>query len=460
MLSERSPSNLKIAKSLAQKLPQEKDKCIAYKWINKLAVSYDAKHDENLLKQLIMILQRNTLADPWIKSPDSTTDFDEIRKSLRSQNISELIDEAKYRLFDPQPYITEHSGDMKEYVAYQEIPKFGQQFYYACSSAPIYEWDNPEKAIFPKNSNPSNCMLIPKHYERELFEKFQSNKISNSETVEKQKKIVMDKSTETIINPKNQNQQNFCFNKNKKKNNEALLDFCTMQENLNDELKETLFCQKPNTNALRQNLFNRRSFTETIDSMDLTNTLGATGQISFKKPNSLLDKYTDDINALANKMNFCRGLNQKHAEDISKIKSKTVDQLNSIGGSKTDQKALTSTPVPQEFSNLSSDLSEYAGKSEGRLLKPLYQGSRLQGIPVSSFRKTDSKGHGIMPTYNRNFGIRLVYNVFNEFAPQFERGSQSSDCFFISLFRSPSQCDRSRATFISLSSAGVRQSYT
>lgn len=166
--TDRLSFNLEIAKSLALKLPHEQERSTAFHWLTKLSDSDNNERNSFLVKQLILLLQRNILAGPFINPPDKNVNLDDLKQKLRCKSISELIAEDECRLYGSQPYVTEQSGDLKEYVAYQEIPKFGQQFYYACSTVPVYEWNNVDKAIFPKQYSSDNAIKIPRDLEKTL----------------------------------------------------------------------------------------------------------------------------------------------------------------------------------------------------------------------------------------------------------------------------------------------------
>ena len=53
---------------------------------------------------------------------------------------------------DNPPVKTEYSGDLLEYAATQEIPRFGVHAFYALSKDPLPNWDNVEKGVFPKGN--------------------------------------------------------------------------------------------------------------------------------------------------------------------------------------------------------------------------------------------------------------------------------------------------------------------
>jgi hypothetical protein len=54
-----------------------------------------------------------------------------------------------------KPFTSDYSGDLRTYVAYQEIDNVGVHCYYALSNQPITVWHRFDETIFPTGISPA-----------------------------------------------------------------------------------------------------------------------------------------------------------------------------------------------------------------------------------------------------------------------------------------------------------------
>lgn len=111
--------------------------------------------------------------------------WDNFAREYTISDAKNFIKEAEFKELEAPPYQIDVSNDMKEYVAFQEIPKFGCHFYYAYSPHSLDTWQNFNKLNIPKK-------LIPNLYSvAELKEIEESNIIPR--IMEKQRQQLIDK---------------------------------------------------------------------------------------------------------------------------------------------------------------------------------------------------------------------------------------------------------------------------
>jgi hypothetical protein len=128
---------------------------VANKWLSKFnSASEEIKNQ--YLPIFVYCLQQKILVEPFKLAPaDQTSQWPNFDKEYSMDDIRTSICIAKaYEILIP-PYKIDMSQDMKEFAAYQEIPNFGAQFYFAISSDPIKEWDNFSKLKIPRELVPS-----------------------------------------------------------------------------------------------------------------------------------------------------------------------------------------------------------------------------------------------------------------------------------------------------------------
>lgn len=107
---------------------------------------------EHYLILLLLCVQHERLVGPFkvIPSDDALSTTADHRQHIQPADISEMVREEEYREFGKPAYDVEVSGNLHDYVAYQEIPQFGAHFYYAHSKTEgIYKWNGAENAILP-----------------------------------------------------------------------------------------------------------------------------------------------------------------------------------------------------------------------------------------------------------------------------------------------------------------------
>lgn len=107
---------------------------------------------QHMIGLLLLSIQQKRLVGPFKTVPiddDDQIDFDGALKIIPA-DISRMVRQEDFREFGTPPYSVEVSGNLREYVAYQEIPQFGAHFYYAFSGSEcVYDWEQAEKAIMP-----------------------------------------------------------------------------------------------------------------------------------------------------------------------------------------------------------------------------------------------------------------------------------------------------------------------
>ncbi|KAF5283474.1 hypothetical protein FQR65_LT13862 [Abscondita terminalis] len=152
---------LRFAKPLVLNLSEPDDRVLAAAWIQKLRNEDvgDERLRTDYLKLLLFVLQRNKLIGTFATNPNTFEKLNEFPETQLKDIAKELLESEeeirKKRLKeggDNPPYATEHSGDLLEYAAAQEIPNFGVHAYYAISNDPLPFWDNTERAIFPRGA--------------------------------------------------------------------------------------------------------------------------------------------------------------------------------------------------------------------------------------------------------------------------------------------------------------------
>lgn len=100
------------------------------------------------MKLLLLSLQSKKLVGPFEKPPIDKQ-LPTINPPYQQEDLVREILAVEFKQFGTPPYHVEVSSDLREYVAYQLIQKFGAHFYYAFSTDPISKWENCENAILP-----------------------------------------------------------------------------------------------------------------------------------------------------------------------------------------------------------------------------------------------------------------------------------------------------------------------
>ncbi|KAF2905192.1 hypothetical protein ILUMI_00969 [Ignelater luminosus] len=155
---------LRFAKPLVLNLNKPNDRALAAAWVQKLRDKKvgTEKLRTDYLKLLLFVLQRKQLIGVFSKNPNQFEKLEEFPETNLHNVAKELLEvEEQYRKQeivsgvsgakgDSPPYSTEHSADLLEYSAAQDIPNFGVHAYYAISNEPLPNWDRTDKAIFPR----------------------------------------------------------------------------------------------------------------------------------------------------------------------------------------------------------------------------------------------------------------------------------------------------------------------
>ncbi|XP_044272632.1 uncharacterized protein LOC123016348 [Tribolium madens] len=131
---------VKCAKPLIFALSSLSDRSLACAWLKRLVEdsSLSELQKNNYVKLLIYFLQKRKLGPPFNKHPSKIRDLAETPEVCRSD------ENPRARL-----YACDFSGDLLNYVAYQDIEDFGVHCYYAMSRQPITFWDRFDKSLFP-----------------------------------------------------------------------------------------------------------------------------------------------------------------------------------------------------------------------------------------------------------------------------------------------------------------------
>lgn len=155
----------RFAKPLILTLPVPQERILAAAWFSKLKGegSGDEKLRLDYLKLLLFVLQRRKLAGPFTENPSKKEHLDPFGEDYELSAIARQIiekeqNEKRERCLknirgedgDFPSFITDYSPDLLEYVAAQDIPRFGIHVYYAISKEPLTEWKNSEHGVFPR----------------------------------------------------------------------------------------------------------------------------------------------------------------------------------------------------------------------------------------------------------------------------------------------------------------------
>ncbi|KAG5677255.1 hypothetical protein PVAND_007027 [Polypedilum vanderplanki] len=143
---------LNIAEILTLKLPDGIERIIASKWVKKFFACDPNVYKDNL-SLFISCLTKGVLVKPFDEAPqDLSNEWKNFDREYTTKNINAAVTRRLYKDSFTPPYKFEISQDMKEYMAYQEIPFFGAHFYYAFSPRdPIYKWRGFNKMNVPRN---------------------------------------------------------------------------------------------------------------------------------------------------------------------------------------------------------------------------------------------------------------------------------------------------------------------
>ena len=128
------------------------ERIIASKWVKKFHACEPNSYQQ-YLSLFVSCLTKQLLVDPFDKQPkDLSSQWYNFEKEYSQQNINNAVIHRLYKDSFKPPYQLDLSGDMKEYVAFQEIPFFGSHFYYAFSPRDsIDKWTKFNKMNVPKN---------------------------------------------------------------------------------------------------------------------------------------------------------------------------------------------------------------------------------------------------------------------------------------------------------------------
>ncbi|RZC38523.1 uncharacterized protein BDFB_006295 [Asbolus verrucosus] len=149
---------VKCAKPLVLNLPDRKDRSLASAWIKRLLEDAGCSTElkTQYLKLLLYFLQKRKLDGPFSEHPNK---FEVLAEFPKDQNLFETTRTlSKKRLENNQPYKTDFTGNLRTYVAYQDIENFGAHCYYALSNHPITSWERFDPNLFPTGISPAGVM--------------------------------------------------------------------------------------------------------------------------------------------------------------------------------------------------------------------------------------------------------------------------------------------------------------
>ncbi|XP_070490154.1 putative leucine-rich repeat-containing protein DDB_G0290503 [Chironomus tepperi] len=173
---------LNVAQLLTLRLPEGSERIIASKWVKKFQAC-DPNSYQQYLSLFVSCLTKQLLVDPFDTPPkDMSNQWQNFQRVYNQQDINNAVIHRLYKDSFTPPYQLDLSSNMKEYVAFQEIPFFGAHFYYAFSPREqIDKWTKFNKMNIPKNlveilrkdehvESPVKGRLIPKVQSRPAAE--------------------------------------------------------------------------------------------------------------------------------------------------------------------------------------------------------------------------------------------------------------------------------------------------
>ena len=128
------------------------ERITASKWVKKFNVCEPTSYQQ-YLSLFVSCLTKQLLVDPFDAPPkDMTSQWHNFGKVYNQEDINNAVIHRLYKDSFTPPYQLDLSSDLKEYVAFQEVPFFGAHFYYAFSSRDkIDKWTKFNKMNVPKN---------------------------------------------------------------------------------------------------------------------------------------------------------------------------------------------------------------------------------------------------------------------------------------------------------------------
>ncbi|KAL7048156.1 hypothetical protein ACKWTF_003246 [Chironomus riparius] len=128
------------------------ERIIASKWVKKFNACEPNSYQQ-YLSLFVSCLTKQLLVDPFNAPPkDMTSQWHTFSKVYNQEDINNAVIHRLYKDSFTPPYQLDLSSDLKEYIAFQEIPFFGAHFYYAFSPRDkIDKWTNFNKMNVPKN---------------------------------------------------------------------------------------------------------------------------------------------------------------------------------------------------------------------------------------------------------------------------------------------------------------------
>lgn len=153
------------------------------------------------IQLLLCCLQRKLLVEPFEKAPDEAKTLLQHNWAYQPNDIARFILQHEFEKIGKPPVTIEASGDLTEFVSFQEIPSFGAHFFYAYSPEELKKWDNLNKSFIPRGllnvtalSSPDTSMLAKTI--QKSFEDPQKNKTIIQEKVTEQDRMVHDNTNE------------------------------------------------------------------------------------------------------------------------------------------------------------------------------------------------------------------------------------------------------------------------
>jgi hypothetical protein len=169
---------------------------LAIKWLWKLSNLQEREEKDggiwtdvmdHITMMLLECLERNYLIGPFQALPpegipqkgsfnkcdeysvDEYTYFSADWEKFQPEDMAEMMRDKELADIGgiEQPFDTQMSGNMRQYLVSQEIPKFGMHFYFAFSKDPIPLWDNSDLAYL----NGEKFMDSPESADNSLLER-------------------------------------------------------------------------------------------------------------------------------------------------------------------------------------------------------------------------------------------------------------------------------------------------